>query len=127
VGTGTGLAPLFGIVRDALRHGHRGPIHLFHGALHKAGLYLVQELFQLARRHEQFRYTPVALRGEESNDRIRIGALDQCVALRIPDTTGWRGFVCGDPGFVQDMKKKLFLAGMASRDIYADAFIPAAT
>ena len=40
--------------------------------------------------------------------------------------TGWRGFVCGDPGIVQTLKKKLFLAGMASRDIYADAFLPAA-
>ena len=127
VGTGTGLAPLYGIVRDALAQGHRGPIHLFHGALHKGGLYLVEELFELARQNKQFHYTPTALRGDETNDGIQIGALDKIVAARIPDPAGWRGFVCGDPGFVQDMKKKLFLAGMASRDIYADAFIPAGT
>jgi CDP-4-dehydro-6-deoxyglucose reductase, E3 len=31
-GTGTGLAPLWGILRDALRRGHHGPIRLYHGA-----------------------------------------------------------------------------------------------
>jgi Na+-transporting NADH:ubiquinone oxidoreductase subunit NqrF len=32
VGTGTGLAPLAGILTDALSQGHTGPIHLFHGS-----------------------------------------------------------------------------------------------
>ena len=31
VGNGTGLAPLYGIAREALRDGHSGPIHLYHG------------------------------------------------------------------------------------------------
>lgn len=39
-GTGTGLAPLIGVVRQALRSGHRGPIQLFHGAVQREGLYL---------------------------------------------------------------------------------------
>lgn len=123
-GTGTGLAPLYGIVRDALLQGHRGPIHLYHGALHKEGLYLVDELRALAGQHRQLAYNPAVLRGTEE-DGVAVGALDEIIASRIPDLTGWRGFVCGDPRLVQDLKKKLFLAGMASRDIYADAFIPA--
>ncbi|HET9942589.1 MAG TPA: FAD-binding oxidoreductase, partial [Terriglobia bacterium] len=125
-GTGTGLAPLYGIVRDCLARGHRGPIELFHGALHRGGLYLVDELRELARRNPQLRYTPAVLRGEAQNDDVALGPLDQVITSRIPDLAGWRGFVCGDPNLVQDLKKKLFLAGMASRDIYADAFIPAA-
>ena len=39
IGTGTGLAPLYGIIHDALQQGHTGEIHLFHGALNPAGLY----------------------------------------------------------------------------------------
>src|SRR5678816_2036541 len=39
-GTGTGLAPLYGILRDAIARTHRGTIYLFHGALHTGGLYL---------------------------------------------------------------------------------------
>jgi CDP-4-dehydro-6-deoxyglucose reductase, E3 len=123
VGTGTGLAPLYGILRDALRHGHRGPIHLFHGALHKGGLYLVEELRRLAERHSHVAYTPAVLNGTESED-VAVGPIDQVVLKRLSKLSGWRGYVCGDPTLVQSLKKKLFLSGMASRDIYADAFIP---
>lgn len=124
-GAGTGLAPLYGIVRDALKRQHRGPIHLFHGALHKGGLYLVNELRELARRHPQFKYTPAVLKGESSDD-IAVGAIDAVILAQIPRLSGWRGFVCGDPNLVQMLKKKLFLSGMASKDIYSDAFLPAA-
>ena len=124
-GTGTGLAPLYGIVRDALAAGHAGPIRLFHGALRHEGLYLMDELRELAGRHAQLEYTPAILRGEPAPG-LSVGALDEVILDRVPDVTGWRGFVCGDPALVQQLKKTLFLAGMASREIYADAFIPAA-
>jgi NAD(P)H-flavin reductase len=124
-GTGTGLAPLYGILRDALAQGHSGPIHLFHGAHRLENLYLVDELRQLARMHEQFTYTAAVVDGEGASD-MAVGRLDRVIDERFPDLTGWRGFVCGNPGFVQNQKKQLFLAGMASRDIYADAFIAAA-
>jgi NAD(P)H-flavin reductase/ferredoxin len=124
-GTGTGLAPLYGILRDALKHGHRGPIQLFHGALHSGGLYLVEELRRLARRYSHVEYTPAVLNGNES-EGVTVGSLDQVVLKRFPKLSGWRGYICGDPALVQLLKKKLFLSGMASRDIYADAFLPAA-
>lgn len=125
VGTGTGLAPLYGILRDALKHGHRGPIHLFHGALHKGGLYLVEELRRLGARHAHVEYTPAVLNGAGDGD-FAVGSIDQVVLNRLPKLSGWRGYVCGDPALVRLLKKKLFLSGMASRDIYADAFLPAA-
>ena len=125
VGTGTGLAPLYGILRDALRQGHRGPIHLFHGALHKGGLYLVEELRRLAARHTHVEYTPAVLNGSES-DGMAVGAIDQVVLNRFPKLAGWRAYVCGDPGIVQTLRKKLFLSGMSIREIYADAFLPSA-
>ena len=125
VGTGTGLAPLYGILRDALHHGHRGPIHLFHGALHKGGLYLIEELRRLVESHSHVAYTPAVLHGNESDD-FAVGSIDQVVLKQLPKLSGWRGYVCGDPSVVQLLKKKLFLSGMASRDIYADAFIPSA-
>jgi NAD(P)H-flavin reductase/ferredoxin len=125
VGTGTGLAPLYGILRDALRHNHRGPVHLFHGAVHPRGLYLVDELRHLAAVHPHVEYTATVLQGGDGGE-VEIGAIDQVVLKRFPKLTGYRGFVCGDPGLVQTLKKKLFLSGMASRDIYADAFLPSA-
>jgi NAD(P)H-flavin reductase len=129
VGTGTGLAPLYGILRDALRQGHRGPIHLFHGALHTGGLYLVEELRRLAARHSHVEYTPTVLHGNElkgsESSGIAVGALDHVIFNRFPKLSGWRAYVCGDPGIVQTLRKKLFLSGMSMREIYADAFLPA--
>jgi NAD(P)H-flavin reductase len=92
--------------------------------LHAGGLYLVDELRAMAQQNSQVRYVPAVLRGEDGHG-ITIGALDRVIAERVPNLSGWRGFVCGDPALVQSLKMKLFLAGMASRDIYADAFIPA--
>ncbi len=123
VGTGTGLAPLFGILRDAFHAGHRGPIHLFHGAIDKAGLYLVDQLRTFARQHANFAYSPVVLTGPEE-DGLATGAIDRVVLESHPKPAGWRAYVCGDPSIVQLLKKKLFLAGVSSREIFADAFLP---
>lgn len=117
-GTGTGLAPLFGIVRDALAQGHRGPIHLFHGAPSRAGLYLQPQLAELAQAHPNFQYTPTTL--EED------GPIDATVFGRYPSMAGWRAFVCGDPAIVRAFRKKIFLAGAGLNDIHADAFLPSA-
>lgn len=123
-GTGTGLAPLAGICRDAVRQGHRGPIHLFHGAVRPEGLYLQEELGGLVREFGNVSYTPVVLEGGEGAG-VATGALDRVIAAAHPKLGGWRGFVCGDPGVVRLLKKKLFLAGMGSREIFADAFVEA--
>jgi CDP-4-dehydro-6-deoxyglucose reductase len=125
-GAGTGLAPLYGILRDALRRGHSGPIWLFHGALDPSGLYLTSELLALAEAHPNFHYVRSVLR-DGNGKEIETGLLDQCILGRFPKLSGWKGYVCGDPQLVNLLRKKLFLAGMASKAIYTDAFIPSAS
>lgn len=117
-GTGTGLAPLLGIARDALSQGHRGRVHLFHGAISRTGFYLQQQLADLASAHDNFHYTLTTLESD--------GPIDGAVFARHPSMTAWRAFVCGDPSIVQSLKKKIFLAGAALQDIHADAFLPSA-
>ena len=122
-GTGTGLAPLYGVLRDALLQGHTGPIWLFHGAIEPSGLYLVSELRAIAEAHANVRYIPCVLRGEEVGE-VRVGPLDQVLFKDLPKLKGFRSFVCGDPALVTALKKKIFLAGAPLREIYADAFLP---
>ncbi len=123
-GTGTGLAPLYGIVRQALAQGHTDTIQLFHGALQEADLYLVDELQALARRHGNFRYTPCVLKGEA--DRFYLpGNIEDIVMAAMPgDKARARLFLCGAPEMVNALKRKAFLAGLASRHIFVDAFLP---
>lgn len=126
VGTGTGLAPLYGIARDAIHRGHTGPIHLFHGALHREGLYLVEPLRELARDAGNFHYHPCALNGDAQSG-VHVGSIDAYVLDSFADLSGWRVFLCGHPDLVKLMQRKVFLAGASMGDIHADAFLPSAT
>jgi CDP-4-dehydro-6-deoxyglucose reductase, E3 len=123
-GTGTGLSPLWGVLHDALAAGHEGPIHVFHGAAAPDGLYMVRELRAIAAAHPNVRYVPSVLR--DAPPPMEEGPLDAVVMRHFPRTTGMRVFVCGGPNVVQVLKKKLFLAGAALKDIAADAFLPTA-
>lgn len=121
-GTGSGLAPLLGILRDAIARGHRGPIWLYHGAVTASGLYLRQELASMGRAHPHVQYRPVVLQGGEA-EGLTTGAIDRVVVGEHPKLAGWRTFLCGDPGIVRSLQKTVFLAGTASKDIHADPFL----
>ncbi|HYP90709.1 MAG TPA: hypothetical protein VEQ59_21205, partial [Polyangiaceae bacterium] len=123
-GAGTGLAPLWGILRDALAAGHRGAIQLWHGALAADGLYLRTELAALAQQYPQFTYHPCALQGEPSRE-LSVGRLDELLLQAIPTYGRQRFYLCGDAPLVQGLKRKLFLRGAPLREIFADAFLGA--
>ena len=121
VGAGTGLAPLMGILRDALRRGHHGPIRLYHGARERAGLYLHDPLEALAAKRENFTYVPRALSepGPEGGD-VAAAVLEQEVALK---ETAF--FLCGGERLVSRLKRDLFMKGASLKQIQSDVFLPA--
>lgn len=124
VGTGSGLAPLWGILRDALRQGHVGTIRLFHGSWNPAGLYLVDELREAAAKYPNFIYTPCV--DSEPEDGLTEGRVDAVVFSQLKDLKGWRVFVCGHPEIARTVKKKAFLAGASMQAIHSDPFVLAA-
>lgn len=124
IGTGTGLAPLYGIIHDALQHGHTGEIHLFHGALNISGLYLTDKLIQLAEQHDNLTYYPCVVDAKKSTlSNIIEGDIGKIALETVPKPKGWKSFLCGDESLVKQLKKKIFLAGSNMQDIYADPFI----
>lgn len=127
IGAGTGLAPLYGILRDALHAAHRGQIHLFHGAARASGLYLFDELRALAERKANFHYHPSVLYPDDGLlSEVDVGHLDQFALTPSPGVAGSRIYLCGDPGLVNALRKRAFLAGASMSEIYVDAFLPAA-
>lgn len=121
IGTGSGLAPLYGIIRDALLQGHKGKISLFHGSNTVEGLYLVEELRKLAQAHPNFSYAPCVSEGETPQGYAAGMVLD--VALKThPDLSGWRAFLCGHPEMVKSGKQQVFFAGVSMSEIFADPF-----
>ncbi len=121
IGTGSGLAPLYGIIRDALSQGHSGPIHLFHGSRDLSGLYLTGELHDLVRQYSNFNYVP-CLSGEDVPHGFAAGRADDVAFQQMPNLKNWRMFLCGHPEMVKIAKKKAFMAGASMKDIYVDAF-----
>ena len=119
-GTGTGLAPLLGVLRAALAARHRGPIRLYHGSLRREGLYLWDELEALARATPQREW-------DDQRRPIRVEPLDTALFADGALTGDERVYLCGDPELVRKLQKKVYLAGVPLARIHADAFVqPAA-
>ena len=123
IGTGSGLAPLYGILRDALEYGHQGPIHLYHGSRNKKGLYLEDELNELMATHPQFNYQP-CVSGNQTKLRPPLlkGRAAEIALAAHEDLSGWRVYLCGDPEMVKTTQFQVFLAGASPREIHVDAF-----
>jgi NAD(P)H-flavin reductase len=125
-GTGTGLAPLYGIARDALRQGHTGEIHLYHGALDADGLYLHETLKGLAEGYANLHYHPCTLSSTPGQDpMIQVGKLDELLGRERAGLRGWKVYLCGADEFVNKQRKLCFLSGARIQEIYADVFTPA--
>jgi CDP-4-dehydro-6-deoxyglucose reductase, E3 len=116
-GTGTGLAPLYGIIKTALARHHQGAITLFHGALRNEDLYLVDDLKGLDEQYGNFSYVPCVL--SEGGD-LQSSVMDNLLA----DKTATRFFVCGDADIVNALKSKAFIGGLSMKNIYSDPFLP---
>jgi len=121
IGTGTGLAPLFGILRDALFSGHKGDIRLYHGSRLDVGLYLKKRLFEIADQYRNFWYQPCVSSGVAPSE-CKSGRAADLALEDLEDLSGWSVYLCGDPGMVKDTQRKAYLAGAATRDIHSDAF-----
>lgn len=120
VGNGTGVAPLVGIVRDALHVGHRGRILLFHGSRAVEGLYLHDRLRRLSDAHPNFEYIPCV-----SGDTVAgfaHGRANDVARARCVDLAGWRVFAAGLPQLVAEVEAFALAAGANPTEIHSDPY-----
>ena len=121
IGTGSGLAPLYGVARDALNLGHQGDIKLYHGSLTPDGLYLRRELAEMAETYTNFCYVPCA--NDQAGSGVAAGRADENALCSVSSLKGWRVFLCGNPAMVSSARKRAFLLGASLNSIYADPFV----
>lgn len=121
IGAGTGLAPLYGVLRDALRKGHRGPIRLYHGARSREGLYLSKELQALSNSRDNVDFQPCAF-----DPSAPYGGDVAATALDAEQSVSDAAiFLCGGENLVKRLKRELFMRGASLKNIRSDAFTPA--
>lgn len=121
-GIGTGMAPLYGIARDAVNRGHTGSITIIQGAMNEAGLYYTDEFSKLSEDIDCISYISSTVDG--SGTALE-GKIDDVVKAKFSSLKGFRVFICGSPNTVKRLKKYSFLAGANMKDIYSDPFTPA--
>lgn len=118
---GTGLAPIYGIVKDAIQQAHRGDIHLVVGAGTPEGFYYVEELQRLAMEQKNL-HTHFVCQSGHSQFAQQANLYEYC-QHRFPDLNGHQIYLCGASSFVQKMKKQCFLSGASMGNIATDAFL----
>lgn len=124
-GIGTGLAPLYGIVRDALFGGHTGKILMLLGSMTQEGLYYQNELKALQEKYPQLevKYSVAELDSESMSVSGHASDIYTSAKVLMPDLSGARVFLCGGESFIQKMRKQSFLAGANMGDISSDTFL----
>ncbi|MDQ3599295.1 MAG: iron-sulfur-binding ferredoxin reductase, partial [Pseudomonadota bacterium] len=111
--SGTGLGPLWGVLREALRQDHQGSIRVIHLAHDAGGHYLAGPLAQLAGAHPNVTVELwTAAEVTQALAQLRLVSR-QTLAL-----------LCGHPASVEAFSKRLFLAGLPRNQLLADVFLP---
>ncbi len=116
IGIGTGVAPLIGIARDALRRGHTRPIMLYHGAALEKNLYLRGKLEELEAEYPNFKSRCAA-----SQDGERKRVVDLAFA-ESPDLREHVLFLAGAPDSIETARIRAVACGIKLSAIHADPF-----
>lgn len=111
--SGTGLGPLWALLREALRQDHQGTLRVIHLAHDTGGHYLAEPLAQLAAAHPNVTVELwTAAEVAQALAQLRLVSR-QTLAL-----------LCGHPASVEAFSKRLFLAGLPRNQLLADVFLP---
>lgn len=122
VGTGTGLAPLTGILRDAMHNAHEGEIHLYHGGRDSSSFYLHETLRAMERRHANFHYHECLSGNLTPPEGVLAGRAHALAFARHHDLRGWHVYLAGQPEMVASAELLAAKCGAAPSKIHADAF-----
>ncbi|MGV8917390.1 MAG: iron-sulfur-binding ferredoxin reductase [Pseudomonas sp.] len=109
---GTGLGPLWGVLREALRQDHQGAIRVIHVAHDASEHYLAQPLAELAARHPQVHV-----------QLITAAQLTAALAELRLVSRQTMALLCGHPASVEQFAKRLYLAGLPRSQLLADVFL----
>lgn len=124
IGMGTGLAPTYGILKQALTDPYHGDITLYAVSKTASQLYMMDELNALSKEYPELTVIPVAKRRFKNDqyDSILEGTITNLIAERHKKLKGHLIYLCGPPGKVERLKDLCFMQGAAMSDIFCDAF-----
>lgn len=115
IGNGSGCGTLYGVARDALMHGHTGPIRLLHGVRNEEQYYLASALTELAEAYPNFQPEMVTC----GSDWAMLA--DQAIS-KNDDLSGHILFLAGSPDMVEECRIKAMRQGVKLENLNSDPF-----
>ncbi len=127
IASGTGFAPVKGILEHAFHKGLRRPMHLFWGCRSRADLYMLELPERWAREHPGFRFTPVLSEPRDADQWSgRTGLVHRAVMEDYADLSGHQVYACGAPVMVEAAHRDLTRErGLPEDEFYSDSFTAA--
>ncbi len=124
--TGSGIAPVLSILRDAAEHGSDVPVGLYYGARTRDDLVYLDEIGQIADRLPGFRFVPCLSRGPvDGFPGARPGRITRAIGQDVRDGSAYDAYVCGAPRVCDAVGLLLEAKGLPEARIHADRFYPA--
>lgn len=120
---GSGMAPIWSIVRDMKEKGLTRPTTYFFGALTQQDLFYMDELRQLEKDAPWFTFVPALSREPENSGWTgERGLVTEVVNRHFPDTSRHEAYLCGSPGMIDASIIVLKNNGMPEANIFYDKF-----
>ena len=123
VGTGTGLSPLIGIIRDALYNRHSAEIHLYHGGRDMDRFYMRKQLREMDLRHSNFHYHECISNNNMPLKGIHSGYVHEVAFAQHRDLRDWHVYLAGLSEMVDSGEFLAAERGAAPEAIHTDAFV----
>lgn len=119
--TGTGFAPIKGIIEDMLYNDSQRPMTLYWGGRKPTDLYMDDLCQRWAKHVPTFTYVPV-LSKPDADWNGRTGYVQQAVTEDVADLSGHEAYACGLPEMVNDAKQHFAKHGLLEEAFFSDAF-----
>jgi Na+-transporting NADH:ubiquinone oxidoreductase subunit F len=120
---GSGMAPIWSIVRDMVEKGNKRKACYFFGARTQQDLFYADELRLIEQEHAWFKFVP-SLSGEpeDSDWQGERGLITSTVKKYFPKCAKYEAYLCGSPGMIDACIKVLTEGGMPMEKIFYDKF-----
>jgi len=125
IGKGTGIAPLYGIVLDALKNKHSGSISIFHEGQTKNDIYLHDNFVSLDKQHETIDYTACVEKNIDGSyffPHSSLDLLENTIDSILNNSNNPAVFTAGSPEFVKTIKALLRHHKVSDENIFSDSF-----
>jgi len=126
VGAGSGMSPVWSILRDHLASGEDRPVHFFYGARTRDDLFHLAEIAEITARNPQVSFIPVLSHaGEDASWSGERGFVHEAVDRHLKQLAiDGEGdvYACGPPPMIDALTPVLFMNSFELERIFYDKF-----